>query len=67
MANDYFSKPENGGSGEPPFHRYQFGGSFGGPIVKDKAWFFGSVERIRQDIERPRPVASSASWICSCR
>jgi hypothetical protein len=56
VANDFFSKPENGGSGEPPFLRSQIGGSFGGPLVRDRAWFFGAVEHIRQDIERPRPV-----------
>jgi hypothetical protein len=28
----------------PPFHREQFGGSVGGPVVKDKAWWFASVE-----------------------
>jgi Carboxypeptidase regulatory-like domain/TonB-dependent Receptor Plug Domain/TonB dependent receptor len=57
VANDYFSKPENGGSGEPPFLRTQLGGSFGGPVLRDRAWFFGAFEHITQDIERPRPVA----------
>ena len=28
----------------PPFHREQFGGSIGGPLVKDKAWWFSSLE-----------------------
>jgi Carboxypeptidase regulatory-like domain/TonB dependent receptor-like, beta-barrel/TonB-dependent Receptor Plug Domain len=54
VANDYFSKPENGGVGEPPFLRTQYGGSFGGPIKRSHAWFFGSMEYSRQDIERPR-------------
>jgi carboxypeptidase family protein/TonB-dependent receptor-like protein len=54
VANDYFSKPENGGVGEPPFLRTQLGGSFGGPVVRDHAWFFGATEYVRQDIERPR-------------
>jgi hypothetical protein len=55
VAIDYFSKPENGGTGKPPFNRYQFGGSFGGPIVRDRAWFFGSVERATQEYTVVRP------------
>lgn len=33
---------------KPPFSRQQFGGSFGGPIKRDKAFFFGTVERTRE-------------------
>ena len=33
---------------KPPFDRQQFGGSIGGPIVKDKAFWFGSVEHTRE-------------------
>ena len=35
------------------FHREQFGGTFGGPITRDKAFFFGAVEGITGDFERP--------------
>ena len=31
------------------YRRNQFGGSFGGPIVKDKAHFFAAVERTQQN------------------
>ena len=40
------------GTGTPvkgDYRRNQFGGSFGGPIVKDKAHFFVAVERTQQD------------------
>jgi hypothetical protein len=31
------------------YRRYQFGGSFGGPIIQDRAHFFAAVERTQQD------------------
>jgi Carboxypeptidase regulatory-like domain/TonB dependent receptor len=58
IATDYFSQPANGGLGKPPFSRQQYGGSIGGPLVKDNAWFFGAVERIPQDFTLPRPQAA---------
>jgi hypothetical protein len=33
----------------PPFHRNQFGGSGGGPIIKNKTFFFVAYEGIRQN------------------
>jgi len=34
----------------PPFRLNQFGGSFGGPIQKDKTFFFAAYEGYRQDL-----------------
>lgn len=31
-----------------PFHRNQFGGSIGGPIIKNKTFFFTNIEAFRQ-------------------
>src|ERR1700722_5065563 len=51
-ANDYFKKLSeitNGQANTPPqFHRYQEGGAIGGPIKKDKLFFFGDYEDTQQ-------------------
>ena len=45
-ANDFFANA--GGAERPPFTQNQFGGNAGGPILKDKLFFFGSYEGFRQ-------------------
>src|SRR5579885_653095 len=41
------------GGGKLPFQRSQFGGNLGGPILKDKLFFFADAERIKQDSFAP--------------
>jgi len=50
-----FFKPAGGK--KPQFNRNQFGGTFGGPIVRDKAFFFLDYEGYRQ--VRGIPASSS--------
>jgi hypothetical protein len=42
-ANDWFSN--HAGLGKSPLHQNQFGANLGGPLLKDKAFFFFSFER----------------------
>src|SRR5216683_4772648 len=48
-ANEYFlnrpgTNPATGGGFKPPLRFNQFGGTIGGPIIKDKLFFFGSYQ-----------------------
>src|SRR5712692_6487359 len=45
-AKDFFEKRDN--RDKAPFNREEFGGSVGGPIKKDKLFFFGAIERFRE-------------------
>ena len=51
-ANDYFNKISEANLGQknspPSFHRYQEGGAIGGPIKRDKIFFFGDYEDTQQ-------------------
>ncbi|PYU23365.1 MAG: TonB-dependent receptor, partial [Acidobacteria bacterium] len=47
----YFGEVGHGGTGSTaPYRRNQFGGSLGGPIKKDKTFFFGTYEGLRQGV-----------------
>ena len=42
-----------GGKRIPPFRRNQFGGAFGGPVQKDKTFFYAVYESLREDLGNP--------------
>ena len=46
MNAEGFFKPA---TGKPTLSRHQYGGTFGGPIVRNKAFFFGDFEGFPQD------------------
>ncbi len=54
----------NTSDGKPlkDFHREQFGGTIGGPVVRDKMFFFGAFEQILENLTRDNlsvPIGSS--------
>jgi hypothetical protein len=50
-ARNFFdSKATSGTKRLPEFQRNNFGGAFGGPIVKNKTFFFGVYEALRQNL-----------------
>jgi hypothetical protein len=58
-ANTSDGKPLDG------FHREQFGGTIGGPIRRDKAFYFIAFEGIREDLTRPNLSEPIGDTPCS--
>ena len=47
-ARNFFDNSGPDGQPKAPFHNNQYGGSFGGPIVKDKTFFYADYEGQRE-------------------
>ena len=50
-AKDYFTKRDN--LDEVPFTRQQWGGSIGGPILRNRMFFFGAFEYVNENTNVP--------------
>jgi hypothetical protein len=48
LRNDKLNANTWSATSKPPLRRNQFGGSFGGPIIKDRTFYFGSYSGLRQ-------------------
>ncbi|HEX6097415.1 MAG TPA: TonB-dependent receptor [Thermoanaerobaculia bacterium] len=48
FRNDAFDAENSLSNTKLPFDQKQYGSSFGGPILRDRTFFFGNVEQLRQ-------------------
>jgi hypothetical protein len=56
----------NTSDGKPlqDFHREQFGGTIGGPIIRQKMFYFGAFEQIFENLTRPNLSAQQGAVAC---
>jgi hypothetical protein len=59
-ANDWFAK--QAGDPRPPVHNNDFGGFLGGPIWKDKTFFFVSYEGARLDLPQGSVISVPSDY-----
>ena len=70
-ANNYFDTPliqsgQLNGKRIPEFKRNQFGAALGGPLKKDKAFFFANYEGLRQSTGNPLYVPIDSTMPPEC-
>jgi hypothetical protein len=58
VAKDFFQAR---GVAEPPFERWEYGGSVGGPLLRDRLFFFGALERFDEP-KSEAPIRSQAIY-----
>ncbi len=65
LRNEALSSDTSDGKPLEGFHREQFGGTIGGPIVKNKAFFFFALEGIRENLTRPNLSEQVGGTACA--
>ena len=60
--NNYFDARNTFNKGITNFHLNQFGGSLGGPLVRNKLFFFGNYEGLRQRWAAPYTQATLSNY-----
>ncbi len=54
--------PANSLYGGPPLHDYELNATFGGPIIKDRIWFYGAFDYLNNASTRARWDLTMHSW-----